>query len=380
MNKMIILGLLALTHVAAQAQEIRVRVKSPAFMASAPEVIVDKKTKLKTAVWESTENNSWHEDIGFVDSVPVVKDIQNIFPDLPVPNEKYHLFPLLWDLSDEGDVTVLNCYFHMTADVVKNLWLGNSESCILDKETGIIYQARSTVPEKCFNKVFSVKSKEGTTLVLKIVFPKLPESARNLVIYGVPMWYMRGWNVTEGGGMAVYEGKVEAYDSVPHFHAARLVKDAVGYDKNNHESWAVYDDAHLIKPVTEGTMALWRTPEAAYLAIATEQNWVREYYGRGGNTVLLDERGHQYKCKGVLGYPNDRIFWLEGFPGDFFAMVLVFEPLPLYVETFTYVVPESEPFTAWGANWAGEVIPDLNVQQLRQNQYMFEYHKRVVVK
>lgn len=383
MRAMIILSLLTMTNVATQAQDGKVRVKSSIIMGAAPEATIDKKTKLKTVEWPSTENNSWHEDIGFVDGVPTIADIKAIFPDLPVPSEKYHYFPLIWDLCDERmgqeDVTVLNCYFRMTADVVSNLWLGNSESCILDKETGIIYQARSTVPERCFNKVFGVKGKEGTTFRFKIVFPRLPETAKHLCIYGVPLWYMRGWDVTENALMTSEES-MEAYDPVPQFHIARLLKDSVHYDKNNHESWAVYEDAHLIKPTKEETMALWRTKDATYLAISTEQNWIREYHGRGGNTILLDQQGHQYKCKGVVGYPNDKIFWLEGYPGDYFAMVLIFEPLPPHVDTFTYVVPEGEPFAMWGANWSGKVISNLNVEQLRKNQHLFEYHPRTVVR
>ena len=127
-------------------------------------------------------------------------------------------------------------------------------------------------------------------------------------------------------------------------------------------------------------MALWRTPETTFLAIATEQNWLREYYGRGGNTVLLDERGHQYKCKGVMGYPNNDMFWVEGYSGDYFAIVLMFEPLPLNVGTLTYISPEGEPFEMWGADWEGEVIPNLEVSQLRKNQKLFDYRPRVVVK
>jgi hypothetical protein len=61
-------------------------------------------------------------------------------------------------------------------------------------------------------------------------------------------------------------------------------------------------------------------------------------------------------------------------------MVLIFEPLPPHVDTFTYVVPEGEPFAMWGANWSGKVISNLNVEQLRKNQYLFEYHPRTVVR
>ena len=81
-----------------------------------------------------------------------------------------------------------------------------------------------------------------------------------------------------------------------------------------------------------------------------------------------------------MGYPNDNIFWLEGYPGDYFAIVLIFEPLPLNVKTFTYIDPEGEPFDAWGADWSGAVINDLDVSQLRRNQKLFEYRPRVVVK
>ena len=405
MKKMLMLSLLTMIGLVIQAQttnvwykgtvvpnqenNVIVRAKSQIWVPSPDAAAVDKKTKKRTVVWTDTENNSWHEYIGFVDNVPVVSDIKAIFPEasnVGVPSSSY--VPMSWQLTDEKiqvgdgtsnmeDCTILHCYFRMSADIVKNLWLGNKESCILDKETGVIYQARSTIPAACYNKVFSVKGKEGTTLDFQIVFPRLPESAKELAIYGVPTWYMRGWDVT--GEARSYRNSRYEYDEVPRFHMAHMVKDSVNYDKNNHESWAVYNDPHLIKPMKEQSMALWLTADATYLAIATEQNWIREYHGRGGNTILLDEQGHQYKCKGVLGYPNDKIFWLEGYPGDYFAMVLVFDPLPWRVTSFTFVVPEGEPFTMWGANWSGEVIPNLEVQKLRNNQKLFEYHPRTVV-
>lgn len=386
MKKMIMLSLLALTSVATQAQTQKdegIRVWGPSYMRSVPDITLDKKTKKTTVQWNSTENNSWHEDIGILDNVPV-NDSESIesafFKMSPTALETKGYVSMTWLLADEGDNTVLHCYFRMPADIVKNFWLGNAESCILDKETGVIYQAISTVPERCYNKVFGVKGKEGTIVDLQILFPRLPETVHDMVIYGVPNWNMRGYEVKrvhQFYGTASYR---ESYDTIPQFHMARIMKESVDYNKDNLDSWAVYTDAHLIKPVKENTMALWRTPDATYLAIATEQNWIREYYGRGGNAFLLGQEGRKYKCKGVMGYPNDNIFWLEGYPGDHFAIVLVFEPLPLNVKTFNYVVPEGEPFSAWGANWSGEVFSNLDVQQLRNNQHLFEYHPRVVVK
>ena len=157
------------------------------------------------------------------------------------------------------------------------------------------------------------------------------------------------------------------------------MSEAKDYDKDNHQSWAVYDEPHLIKPLTDGTLAVWLTPEATYIAEACEMNWKREYFGRGGNEILVDRSGHQYKLKEVLGYPNDHIFWVEGLAGDYFAIVKVFEPLPPRTETVTHIIPEGEPFAAWGANWDGKV-ENLDIQQLRNNQRLFDYHPRNIVK
>lgn len=378
MKKAITLCLLMLACTGTKAQEqndVRVRAISSTVMVSAPQSTIDKKTRMKTIEWYSTENNSWHENIGVLEHVPIAEDIESIFPDLEHFDEELGYTPIIWKLADEGGNTVLHCYLSMNADVVTNIWLGNAESVILDKQTGILYQAFATVPESCYNKVFGVKGKRGTVLDLQIVFPQLPKDAKDLAIYGVPAWMMRGQEVKDN-----MDNGMNTYDPVPSFHTPHMVKDSVNYDKNNSGSWAVYKNAHLIKPVKEKTMALWRTPEATYLTIATEQNWFREYYGRGGNDILLDQQGHQYKCRGVMDYPNDHLFWLEGYPGDYFAYTLIFDPLPLNVKSFTYVVPEGEPFSAWGANWNGEVITDLRVQDLRQNQHLFEYQPRRIVK
>jgi hypothetical protein len=80
-----------------------------------------------------------------------------------------------------------------------------------------------------------------------------------------------------------------------------------------------------------------------------------------------------------MDYPDDTLFWVQGMSGDYFAIVLIFEPLPLSLETITYIVPEGEPFKANFATWSGEVKPDLSIKELRQNQRLFDYHPRVIV-
>ena len=384
MKRIITLSLMAIACLSMQAQtkkDVKVLAKSDGiYMRPCPEAIVDKKTKLKIVLWPNTENNSWHENMGCINNVPVV-DVENIFPQLGQLPKGESYSPVVWQLTEENNETVLHCYFRMPADIVENFWLCSDECVILDKKTGTIYRSRRTVPD-CYGKVFSFKGKEGAVVDFQIFFPKLPETVKEIAIYGVPNWYMRGMDVDlyyQSGNFLGTERNPYSYDDVPQFHKPHLVAEAKNYDKDNHETWAIYDDAHLIKPVKDGTYAMWRTPEATYLAEACEMNWMREYFGRGGNTILLDQQGHRYKCKDVQDYPNDNLFWVEGVTGDHFAIVYVFEPIPLHIENVTLVVPEGEPFAMWGANWSGKV-ESLNINELRQNQRLFDYHPREVVK
>lgn len=347
------------------------------FMTPCPEATIDKKTKKKTIVWPDTENNSWHENAGMFDKVPTIADIESIFPHTHF-NDVSAYCPVIWRLTEEGDETVLHCYFRMPADVVTNMWLVSNECVILDKETGTIYQSYRSVPD-AYGKVFSVKGKEGSVLDFQVFFPKLAESTKEICIYGVPNWYMRGMDISlYQEQQHFFNRKVLNYDEAPKFHKPHLVSPAKDYNKDNHLSWAIYEDPHLIKPVKDGTLAIWLTRDATYLAEACEMNWRREYFGRGGNNLLMDQSGHQYKLKEILDYPNGPIFWMEGSAGDYFTIVQVFEPIPLYSESVTYIVPESEPFAMWGANWEGKVL-NLDIQKLRDNQKLFEYHNRVIV-
>ena len=346
-----------------------------------PEATIDSKTKKKVVVWKDTENNSWHEDMGMIDNVPVVEDVNALFPDFEdlYMSEEGSLTPMHWQLNNEGGETVLHCYFRMPADIVKNFWLCSDECVILDKETGVIYQSRRAVPD-CYGKVFSVKGKKGTFLDFQIFFPQLPETTTDICIYGVPNWFMRGLDVTLNRIGERHRALEIRFDDTPQFHKPHLISEAKNYNKDNHESWAVYDDPHLIKPIEKGAMAIWLTPEATYLARAYEMNWNREYFGIHKGNLLIDGSGHQYKLKEVLDYPTGPIFWVEGSSGDYFTIVQVFEPLPLNLDEITYIEPEGEPFAMWGASWKGEVLPNLRISTLRANQKLFQYHERLKVK
>lgn len=391
MKRIVTLSLMAIACLMMQAQEkdVKVLASSTGIFVPRPEISTDKKTKKTSAVWHST-NNDWIKDNCETKNVTVVKDYEQLFPEIAgmqIDSQPY--LPMSWRLTAEGGETVMHCYFRMPADEVTHLWLTSEETCLVDAETGVQYRIRRTEPET-FRKHFSVKAKKGDVIDLKIFFPPLPESTKEVVIFGIPNWYLVGDKVSlrkphNGGWDGA--GFEYAYDVKPEFHKPRVLKEHMyedkPYDKDNWNTWKVLTDAHLIKPQKDGTKAIWITPEATYLAVALEQNWTREYFafswGNDKADVLLDDAGRQYKLREVVGVPQNELFFMEGNAGDYIAYLKVFDPIPLDVKSFTLIQPEGEPFNAWGASWKGCVQHNLSIEQLRANQRLFEYNPRKVV-
>ena len=377
-NRTFTLCLVALASLTAFAQKDNAKLlatsRSTIFY-PVSEVNIDNQTQERTVIWSNTED--WNDNSATVwaENVPEATFLSNDFAGM---NRKKNnrMAGMGWELTEEGDNTVLHCYMSMPADVVKNLWLASDETGIVDLKTGINYRALRSVPD-CWGKYFAVKAKEGAVLDFQIFFPKLPSSTTRIAIYGVPNWSLRGRNVTI---KQEKQGKAK-YDKAPDFKQPKMVSKEKDYDKNNGHSWEVYTEPHLIKPVPGGTMAIWRTAEATYLAEAHEQNWMREYFGIHPGTILADESGHMYKLKEVKGLPsNGHLFWMEGYSGDHIAFLYVFEPIPLDVNTISFLEPDSEPFNAWGANWKGDSKFGLDINELRENQKLFKYKERKVVK
>ena len=385
------MSLLALATLALQAQAIgfwtpnyhldksgvKEYAKSVGSFFPRPEVKTDKKKT--TAVWHGT-NMDWVKDYCEANNVAIEKDYLKLFPEMAGVLDNQPYIPLSWRLTEENNEAVLHCYFPMPADEVSNLFLASEETSLVDQETGIQYRIRRTEPDT-YNKHFTVRAKKGDVLDLKIFFAPLPETTKNIKIYGVSCWNMMGMPVKIGNQ---YYGTVEYYDTIPQFHSPRLLKEHMSvdkpYDMQDWNTWKVLTDAHLIKPIEDETLALWRTPDAAYVAIACEQNWTQEYFNFNSGTALLDKFGRPYKLRKILGTPLDELFFMNGNAGDHIAFLMEFEPLPLDVQTITFVEPDIEPFNAWGANNKGIVLSNLNVKQLLDNQKLFEYCPRIVVK
>lgn len=394
MKKVYLMSLLVMTGLTLQAQTNTISgtlqyqkdgvveyAKSVGEFFPRPEVKTDKKKT--TAVWHGT-NMDWVKDYCDAKNVAIEKDYQKIFPEMANIPDRLDLssgpyIPLSWRLTEENGETVLHCYFPMPADEVSNLFLASEETCLVDQETGAQYRIRRTEPDT-YNKHFTVRAKKGDVLDLKIFFAPLPKTTKHIKIYGVSCWGMMGTPVEIGNQ---FYATVQYYDTIPQIRKPRVEKEHMWedkpYDIQNWNTWKVMTDAHLIKPLKDGTMAMWRTPEATYLAIGYEQNWTAEYWSFGHDIKLIDNRGHQYKIREVQGLPLDESFFMKGNAGDYVAFLLVFDPLPLEETFATYIVPEGEPFNAWGADWSGQVL-SLNIQQLRANQKLFKYQPRIIVK
>ena len=350
-----------------------------------PDAVVDEITKKSTAAWR-VANFDWIKEHCGVIEPPVVQDYLKIFPEVSeMPLDEQPYMPMSWKLSLENNETVLHCYLRMPADLLTNFWLAGEETCIVDMETGAQYRIRRTEPDT-YRQHFDVKAKKGDVVDLRVFFAPLPETTKEVSIYGLPNWNLMGWkqkveNSRTGTFTMTYD---QSYDAIPRFHKPRLLKEHMSedkpYDLQNWNTWKVLTDAHLIKPQPDNTMALWLTPEATYIAVAYEQNWTSEYWGFEKGTMLIDEAGRQYKLREVQGVPMGETFFMEGHAGDYIAYLEVYEPLPHGISTFTMVVPEGEPFNAWGANWSGQVLHNLSVKQLRENQKLFNYYPRIIVK
>lgn len=277
-------------------------------------------------------------------------------------------------LVKEEKQTVLHCYVCAGTDELVRLWLGGQDTYIVDTQTGTRYRARGSYDPRFWEQNSGVKTKKGTILDFPIYFPPLPSSVKYIKIYGVPAWNLRGRDVR------LNRSKARAYDDVPHLRMPQLEKPALHYNKDDMSTYAWYKDAHLLAPMPEYTMAIWLTPEATYLAIAHELNWTQEYFSVEPKTVIVDNvTGKTYKLRKVQGLPMKDLFFIHGVSGDLFAMVLEFEPLPLKTVSINYIEADGEPFHVWGANWRGEQFYNLSVDEMRDNQKLFEYYERKIV-
>ena len=348
----------------------------------APPTVWDEELQDSVVEWRKTANK-YRGDVKTVKTEDLnfagrhTQPYQEIFEALDGIKSRNDVIGLFWELKEEDNQTVLHCYFTMPAHPVKRMWLGGEETYIVDEETGVHYKPRVTTPD-VMQQYFTVQAPKDSLIDFTITFPPLPESTRYISITGVPNWGLYDSDERIKINRRGLEN-VE-YDQKPNIRVPQLKQPEQNYNKDDADTWAYYHKVHTIKPLeNQKTFALWRTPEATYLAKPHNQTWTREYYGYDDTTFLVDDNGNQYKIKGIQGIPMNHLFWVEECAGDWFALVLEFEPIPLDVTQISYISLDGEPFNAWGANWKGTQIKNMDVETLRQNQKLFEYVERKIV-
>ena len=348
----------------------------------APPTVWDEELQDSVIEWHKTANK-YRGDVKTVKTEDLnfagrhTQPYQKISEALEDIKSRNDLIGLFWELKEEDNQTVLHCYFPMPAHPVKRMWLGGEETYIVDEETGVHYKPRVTTPD-VMQQYFTVQAPKDSLIDFTITFPPLPESTQYISITGVPNWGL----YDSGNSIKINRRGLEnaEYDQKPNIRVPQLKQPEQNYNKDDADTWAYYHKVHTIKPLeNQKTFALWRTPEATYLAKPHNQTWTREYYGYDDTTFLVDDNGNQYKIKGIQGIPMNHLFWVEECAGDWFALVLEFEPIPLDVTQISYISLDGEPFNAWGANWEGTQIRDMDVETLRQNQKLFEYVERKIV-
>ena len=348
----------------------------------APPTVWDEELQDSVIEWRKTANK-YRGDVKTVKTEDLnfagrhTQPYQKISEALENIKSRNDVIGLFWELKEEDNQTVLHCYFTMPAHPVKRMWLGGEETYIVDEETGVHYKPRVTTPD-VMQQYFTVQAPKDSLIDFTITFPPLPESTQYISITGVPNWGLYDSDERIKINRRGLEN-VE-YDQKPNIRVPQLKQPEKNYNKDDADTWAYYHKVHTIKPLeNQKTFALWRTPEATYLAKPHNQTWTREYYGYDDTTFLLDDNGNQYKIKGIQGIPMNHLFWVEECAGDWFALVLEFEPIPLDVTQISYISLDGEPFNAWGANWKGTQIRNMDVETLRQNQKLFEYVERKIV-
>lgn len=278
-------------------------------------------------------------------------------------------YPVRWVLTETSDRTILHCYVKMTTPVITDFYLGGiDKASIADLETGRIYEARGSYDPQVWNRAFNVYAPEGAVLDFPIEFPLLPKDVKMVFVYGVPLCNLNGVGDAHNG-INIRDNNFGGYDETPHLKLPRLIKEeSADYNPDDWDTWAAYADIHTVRPCKDGTMALWRTPEATYITVAYEQNWRTEYFSFDQIRLADINNDKEYILKKVQGLPNNHLFMSHAEPGSWVCFTLEFDPLPLSTqEILLKYNEEGKP--------GGDEVERFYVNSLRSNQKYFEYYK-----
>ena len=389
LNIIVFVYMLACFSITCMAKDEKVKILAKSSIELEPVPVdfqLDEQTNAQAMSWPIIRGKSVNKTC-WIDDVAQEPNITNYFPKIRL-SPMGDSTPSAWMLTEEDNQTVLHCYLKMPSDEVTNLYLADENTLILDKETGVRYQSIRTVPN-VYGKHFGIRAKKDSFIDLKIYFPILPKKTRKIVIYGVENWHLNGnlpyeheqWYEIATHDILLDRGddKPVHYDALPVFQTPKLVKAEEDYDPQKRSTWAVYGNLQLIKPCPDGTMALWRTPTATYVALSCEA-YSEASFVYSSSISLIDQEGNFYKCVDIQGLPTNRIFRIGGKPGDYIAFLLKFPPISEKAKVVDYIEYRGRACDGWQDNWEGDAHLNLNVEELRANQKYFKFFERKIVK
>lgn len=159
------------------------------------------------------------------------------------------------------------------------------------------------------------------------------------------------------------------------------------YDKLDYNTFPVFDMKHTIAPIKgkrlQDKLAIWPTPEATYVVMANKQLWNMMYFRNSSKMFIRDRKtGKEYPTRETIGLPMDTTYWVKGVPGEWFAIVKVFPPLPA---SCTHIDIEGEKkkqeyipnTTGWSNPYR---VINVSIQELLDNQEKMKFWETVIVK
>ena len=247
------------------------------------------------------------------------------------------------------------------------VWIGGSNTYLLDIETGDRYAARKALHGFKLDHMNIAKDHKGKSVAYQIEFPRLSRYVKRVKVYGMPAlgkYAERDYSLEELEPMKVVyheyppEPLMSYDDHMPQIKAPEVVKPKKAYQNNDSTTYPVFRNLQKVYPLTEdvlkkNSIALYATKDATYVTKIIEckqprtlvrLDKLRTYICEDIPDSLEGIPRKEYirhNCKlieSLAPYPVDQTFVIEGTPGDFVVIVIKFPPLRLGTnEIFVYL-------------------------------------------
>lgn len=305
------------------------------------------------------------------------QEIVNVLPDSTFNPSFGHLilhsgshipYSRVSDFSLEvGDTcTMFSSAVHLETDS-QAVWIGGSNTYLLDVETGDRYAARKALHGFKLNQVNIAKGHKGKSVAYQIEFPRLSRYVKRVKVYGLPVlgkYQERDYLLEDLEPMKVVyheyppEPLMSYDDHMPQIKAPEVVKPGKAYQNNDSTTYSIFRKLQKVYPLTEdalkiNSVALYATKDATFVTKIIEckkprtlvrLDKLRTYICEDIPDSLEGIARKEYirhNCKlieSLAPYPVDQTFVIEGTPGDFVVIVIIFPPLRLGTnEMFVYL-------------------------------------------